>query len=114
MRSTDRPPTAAPRAGQLTAETDQTRGPMTEQTEFEQAAERVAAGADAGAEAAALVALMTDDERRWCLDGDRPFWAGLADHGPGRLPPAHRSRPPGSSASGVPGLRVLATVPAAW
>ena len=56
---------------------------MTEQTEFRAAAERVAAGADPGAEAAALVALMTTDERHWCLDGDRPFWADLAVMGQG-------------------------------
>jgi beta-glucosidase len=29
------------------------------------------------AEAAAVVARMTDDEKLWCLDGDAPFWAGL-------------------------------------
>ncbi len=27
--------------------------------------------------AAAMVAAMTDEEKRWCLDGDAPFWAGL-------------------------------------
>ena len=26
---------------------------------------------------------MTDDERHWCLDGDLPFWAGMADMGTG-------------------------------
>jgi beta-glucosidase len=26
---------------------------------------------------------MTPDERRWCLDGDLPFWAGLVDMGGG-------------------------------
>ncbi|MGH9080220.1 MAG: glycoside hydrolase family 3 protein, partial [Acidimicrobiales bacterium] len=37
------------------------------------------AGTDGpGAEAAALVARMTEDEKLWCLDGDAPFWAGLA------------------------------------
>jgi beta-glucosidase len=24
-----------------------------------------------------MVAAMTDEEKRWCLDGDAPFWAGL-------------------------------------
>ncbi len=28
--------------------------------------------------ARALVGEMTEDERLWCLDGDAPFWAGLA------------------------------------
>ena len=27
--------------------------------------------------ATAMVAAMTDEEKRWCLDGDAPFWAGL-------------------------------------
>jgi beta-glucosidase len=27
--------------------------------------------------AADMVAAMTDGEKRWCLDGDAPFWAGL-------------------------------------
>ena len=52
---------------------------MTEQTEFERAAQRVAAGADPTAEARGLVSQMTEDERRWCLDGDQPFWAGITD-----------------------------------
>jgi beta-glucosidase len=50
---------------------------------FEQAAAAVANGADATKAAADLVTQMTDDERRWCLDGDLPFWAGLADLGKG-------------------------------
>ena len=48
-------------------------------TEFEQAAARVAAGADHHAEAAALVAQMTLDEQLWCLDGDTEAWPGLFD-----------------------------------
>jgi beta-glucosidase len=56
---------------------------MCEPTPFQQAAQRVADGADAHGEAAGLVALMTDEERRWCLDGDLPFWAGLGDLGTG-------------------------------
>ena len=56
---------------------------MTDQTPFEAAAQRVAAGADPAQEAAALVAAMTADEQRWCLDGDHPFWAGLTDMGQG-------------------------------
>jgi beta-glucosidase len=41
--------------------------------------ERVRAGADARAEAQALVAAMTRDEKLGCLDGDTPFWEGLID-----------------------------------
>ena len=48
-------------------------------TPFDRAAEAVAGGADARKEAAGLVEQMTTEERRWCLDGDLPFWAGLAD-----------------------------------
>ena len=40
---------------------------------FEAAARRVADGADPAAEADVLVAAMTEEERRWCLDGDLPF-----------------------------------------
>jgi len=50
---------------------------------FEEAAARVEAGADAHAEAERLVALMTPDERRRCLDGDQPCWAGLTAMGEG-------------------------------
>ena len=48
-------------------------------TAFDEAADRVAAGADARAAAAGLVALMTLEEKLGCLDGDVPFWPGLAD-----------------------------------
>ncbi len=50
-----------------------------EPTPFAAAAARVATGADHHAEAAELVAAMTADERLGCLDGDLPFWPGLAD-----------------------------------
>lgn len=33
---------------------------------------------DPHAEAERLVAAMTEEERLWCLDGDGPFWAGVA------------------------------------
>ena len=46
---------------------------------FDDAAERVAQGADARAEADALVAMMTLEEKLGCLDGDTPFWPGVAD-----------------------------------
>ncbi|HSL75208.1 MAG TPA: glycoside hydrolase family 3 N-terminal domain-containing protein [Ilumatobacteraceae bacterium] len=48
-------------------------------TAFADAAARVAAGADPHDEARALVALMTDDEKLGCLDGDAPLWPGLFD-----------------------------------
>ena len=46
---------------------------------FPEAAERVGAGADHHAEAAALVAAMSLDEKLGCLDGDLPFWPGVTD-----------------------------------
>ncbi len=52
-------------------------------TEWEAAVAAVRSGAAAAVEAAALVQAMTETERRGCLDGDLPFWAGLADMGAG-------------------------------
>ncbi len=54
-------------------------------------------------EAAALVAAMTDEERRWCLDGDLPFWVGLADLGTGGY---HRRTFPAARVDrlGIPGF----------
>jgi beta-glucosidase len=46
-------------------------------TRFAAAADRVAAGADAAAVAAELVAEMTLPEKLGCLDADMPFWPGL-------------------------------------
>jgi beta-glucosidase len=48
-------------------------------TPFASAAARVAEGADARAEARALLATMTLEEKLGCLDGDTPFWDGLID-----------------------------------
>jgi len=48
-------------------------------TPFAAAASRVRDGADHHAEARALVAAMTDDEKLGCLDGDTEFWSGLVD-----------------------------------
>ncbi|MBV8980418.1 MAG: glycoside hydrolase family 3 C-terminal domain-containing protein [Acidimicrobiia bacterium] len=48
-------------------------------TSFPEAAADVAAGGDPRAAAAGVVAAMTPEERQWCLDGDVPFGAGLAD-----------------------------------
>jgi beta-glucosidase len=46
---------------------------------FSEAARRVANGSDPHVEARALVAMLTLDEKLGCLDGDLPFWPGLAD-----------------------------------
>ena len=48
-------------------------------TAFDEAAERVARGGDARGEADGLVAMMTLEEKLGCLDGDTPFWPGVAD-----------------------------------
>ncbi len=70
---------------------------------FAAAVRRVAEGADATAEAAALVSAMTEDERRWCLDGDLPFWGGLEDLGAGGY---HRRPFPAARVErlGIPGF----------
>ena len=52
-------------------------------TPWEDAVAAVRDGAEAADQAAVLVAAMTERERRDCLDGDMPFWAGLADMGTG-------------------------------
>ncbi len=72
-------------------------------TPFEKAAAAVAGGADPATEAAALVAEMTPEERRWCLDGDLPFWAGLGDLGTGGY---HKRTFPAATVErlGVPGF----------
>jgi beta-glucosidase len=73
-------------------------------TPFEKAAAAVAGGADPQVEAGALVEAMTPEERRWCLDGDVPFWAGLSDLGRG----GYHKRPfPAAVVErlGVPGFR---------
>jgi beta-glucosidase len=72
-------------------------------TPFREAAARVRSGGDHHAEAAALVAEMTVEERLGCLDGDTPFWSGLIDMTAGGYyrhpwPAAHVER------LGVPGI----------
>ncbi len=53
---------------------------MTTRTDpFTEAASRVAHGADHHAEAEALVAQLSLEEKLGCLDGDSPFWPGLTD-----------------------------------
>lgn len=51
----------------------------TDASPFETAVATVARGGDARAEATALVAEMTLEEKLGCLDGDTDFWPGLAD-----------------------------------
>ena len=55
--------------------------PMT--TEWEDAVAAVRSGEEPRVAAAGLVGLMTPEERHGCLDGDLPFWVGLADMGTG-------------------------------
>ncbi len=52
---------------------------MSPSTPFDDAAARVAAGADHHAEAHQLVALLTPEEKLGCLDGDLRFWPGMFD-----------------------------------
>lgn len=44
---------------------------------FDDARAAVTAGAPVAEAARALVAVLTPEERLWCLDGDAPTWAGL-------------------------------------
>ena len=72
-------------------------------SEFSEAAERVYLGADPREEATRLVALMTQEEKLGCLDGDLPFWPGLIEMMGGGYntrawPAAHVER------LGIPGL----------
>ena len=57
-------------------------------SDYEAARAAVAGGDDPHQLAAELVAVLTEDELLWCLDGDAPFWAGLTDLGSGGY---HRS-----------------------
>ncbi len=50
---------------------------MTAINSFDDARRAVAAGTTPSEAARQLIALMTPDERLWCLDGDAPTWAGL-------------------------------------
>ena len=72
-------------------------------TAWKDAVAVVRAGADGADEAKALVGAMTEAERRGCLDGDLPFWAGLADMGTGgyHRRPFRAARVP---RLGIPGL----------
>lgn len=50
---------------------------------FDLAVVAVRRGADAHEEAVALYRQLADEERLWLLDGDTPFWPGLASMGSG-------------------------------
>ncbi len=71
-------------------------------TPFAAAARRVSEGADHHAEAAVLVASMTDEERLWCLDGDTEFWSGIIDMVSGGYHTRTRGRPRPSIVSAYP------------
>ncbi len=73
-------------------------------TPFSAAARRVRLGADHHAEAAVLVAAMTEDERLGCLDGDTEFWDGLDDLVNGGYH-AHPWPAAAVARLGVPGIR---------
>ncbi len=72
-------------------------------TAFSKAAEKVASGADATAEARELVSQMSLEEKLWCLDGDTRFWPGIVDMGHGGY---HRHTWPAAAVErlGIPGL----------
>ena len=72
-------------------------------SDFRDAVANVGSGADPNVEAASLVAAMTTDERLGCLDGDLPFWPGLADMMSGGY---HRRTWPAAEVArlGIPGL----------
>ncbi|MGD0882539.1 MAG: glycoside hydrolase family 3 N-terminal domain-containing protein [Acidimicrobiales bacterium] len=71
---------------------------------FDLAAARVLAGGDHHAEARALVASMTTEEKLGCLDGDTEFWSGIVDMVAG----GYHSHPwPAAEVDrlGIPGIR---------
>jgi beta-glucosidase len=73
---------------------------------FDAAVAAVRAGADPAVEAGKLYAELTDDERLGLLDGDEPFWAGLAEMNRTR----YNARPyvHGAVARlGIPGIRFV-------
>ena len=73
-------------------------------TEYGEALKRVRNGADHHAEARALIALMTAEERLHCLDGGSPFWEGMKDMSRGgyHMRPVPAFRVP---RLGIPGFR---------
>lgn len=73
-------------------------------TPFAEAATRVQDGADPWVEAGLLVAAMTDEEKLGSLDGDTPFWPGLANMTSGGY---HEHPWPAAAVErlGIPGLQ---------
>jgi beta-glucosidase len=73
-------------------------------TPFADAVTRVQAGADPWAEAVTLVAAMTNAEKLGSLDGDTPFWPGLANMTSGGY---HEHPWPAAAVKrlGIPGLQ---------
>src|SRR3954451_11495413 len=72
-------PARAPESPYLRVMDTRGTGTTSEGLAYAWAAARVRDGADPHVEAASLVAQLTPEERRWCLDGDVPFWAGISD-----------------------------------
>jgi beta-glucosidase len=80
--------------------------PVQAPTAFEEAVSRVRAGSTAGAEASSLYGLLTSQERLDLLDGDTPFWPGMAE----MLIEGYNLRPlPMGSIDrlGIPGVRFV-------
>ena len=73
-------------------------------TPFAEAATRVQDGADPWVEAGLLVTAMTDEEKLGSLDGDTPFWPGLANMTSGGY---HEHPWPAATVErlGIPGLQ---------
>jgi beta-glucosidase len=73
-------------------------------TPFAEAVTRVQAGADPWIEAGSLVAVMTTEEKLGSLDGDTPFWPGLANMTSGGY---HEHPWPAAAVErlGIPGLQ---------
>lgn len=76
-----------------------------EPTAFDAAAARIRAGAHAGTEAKALYDQLSEDERLGLLDGDTPFWEGMAEiaRGYNQRPYVHGE----VARLGIPGVRFV-------
>ena len=75
-----------------------------EQDGFARAVAAVRAGASVEEQARSLYRELTDEERLWILDGDTPFWSGLADMMSGGFN-EHTFIHGGIGRLGIPGLR---------
>ncbi|KQM13946.1 hypothetical protein ASF83_14015 [Plantibacter sp. Leaf171] len=75
----------------------------TKTTEFSRSLERVKSGAELATEVDALLALLTDEEKLWLLDGDDEFWPGMGEMSAGyNMRPIIMGR---VDRLGIPGLR---------